>query len=59
MDVSNLPELPDQEEEALGAPSFEVLIRDGRALTSGSYFMAPPLYMAKADWDAQNPTAWW
>jgi hypothetical protein len=55
MDVSSLPELPDEEEDVLGAPSFEVLIRDGRALTSGSYFMSPPIYMKEAKWDSQKP----
>jgi hypothetical protein len=39
------------EEEVLGTPSFEVLVRDGVPITSGSYFTAPPLYMREADWD--------
>ncbi|MGX7679261.1 hypothetical protein ACSMXN_10230 [Jatrophihabitans sp. DSM 45814] len=39
------------DEEVLGTPSFEVLVRDGRPLSSGSYFMAPPLYMREATWD--------
>jgi hypothetical protein len=47
-------EIPD-EEELLGTPSFEVLVRDGRPLTSGSYFMAPPLYMREGTWDAASP----
>jgi hypothetical protein len=54
---SDLPELPESEadEEVLGTPSFEVLVRDGRAITSGSYFMAPPMYMREADWDDDKP----
>jgi hypothetical protein len=56
-ELSELPELPESEadEEVLGTPSFEVLVRNGRAITSGSYFMAPPRYMREADWDDDNP----
>lgn len=45
----------EEDEELLGTPSFEVLVRDGEPITSGSYFMAPPLYMREADWDPDDP----
>ena len=56
VDHSQLPELPESEEdeEVLGTPTFEVLLRDGMVLTSGSYFMAPPMYMREADWDPDD-----
>lgn len=43
------------EDEVLGTPTFEVLVHDGEPIVSGSYFMAPPLYMRKAEWDAAEP----
>lgn len=49
-----LTELP-EEEEMLGTPAFEVLMRDGEPIVSGTYFMAPPLYMREADWDPEHP----
>lgn len=42
------------EEEALGLPSFELLVRDGEAVVSGSYFLHPPLRAVRAEWDAAN-----
>ncbi|TQM11230.1 hypothetical protein [Pseudonocardia kunmingensis] len=45
----------EEEEEVLGTPSFEVLVRDGEPIVSGTYFMAPPIYMRKAEWDAADP----
>ncbi|MCW2529225.1 MAG: hypothetical protein JWM76_4085 [Pseudonocardiales bacterium] len=50
-----LVEIPEEDEEVLGTPTFEVLVRDGRPLSSGSYFMAPPRYMADAGWDPDAP----
>lgn len=49
-----LPEL-EEEEQTLGTPSFEVLVRDGRALATGTYFMVPPLYMRQARWSDDVP----
>ena len=49
-----LPELAD-EEEVLGTPTFEVLVRDGEPIAAGTYFMAPPLYMRAAEWDPGRP----
>jgi len=43
------------EEEALGVPSFELLVRDGEAVVSGSYFLHPPLRAVRAEWDAADP----
>ena len=45
-----------EEEEALGIPSFEILVRDGEAVVSGSYFLHPPLRAVRAEWDSQDPT---
>jgi len=49
-------ELPPDEEEAVGNPSFELLVRDGRPIVSGSYFLHPPLRAVNAGWDPQDPT---
>lgn len=56
VDHSQLPELPESEEdeEVLGTPTFEVLLRNGMVMASGSYFMAPPMYMREADWDPDD-----
>ena len=43
------------EEEALGAPSFEILVREGEPVVSGSYFLHPPLRAVSAEWDAADP----
>ena len=53
---SDLEVLPEEEEEALGIPAFEMLVRDGRPIVSGSYFLHPPLRAVEAHWDAQDPT---
>ena len=45
----------DDEEEVLGIPTFEVLLRDGEPFVSGTYFMAPPIYMREAEWDKEVP----
>ncbi|MEO3787562.1 hypothetical protein ABGB12_29905 [Actinocorallia sp. B10E7] len=41
----------EEEEEALGTPTFEVLVRDGEPVVAGSYFMSPPIYLREASWD--------
>ena len=46
-----LVEIPPEEEEVLGTPTFEVLVRDGIPIAAGTYFMAPPLYMREVSWD--------
>ena len=43
------------EEEALGVPSFEILVRDGEPVVSGSYFLHPPLRAVSAEWDTGDP----
>ena len=48
--------LPAEEEEAIGIPSFEMLVRDGQPVVSGSYFLHPPLRAVEAHWDAQDPS---
>lgn len=55
MEHQHLPELPEEEEEVLGEPTFEVLVRDGEPIAAGTYFMAPPLYMRKVKWDPEQP----
>lgn len=47
--------LPAEEEEAIGIPSFEMLVRDGQPVVSGSYFLHPPLRAVQARWDPQEP----
>ena len=37
------PTLLQEEEEPLGEPSFELWVRDGEPIASGSYFVHPPL----------------
>jgi hypothetical protein len=59
----------EDEEEVLGTPTFEVLVHDGEPIVSGTYYMAPPLYMREASWDpdqrdrlrvtASDGTAWY
>ena len=41
-------ELPPEEEEPIGNPSFELYVR------SGSYFLHPPLRAVQAEWDPLN-----
>lgn len=45
-----------EEEEALALPSFEILVRDGEPVVSGSYFLHPPLRAVAAEWDPDDPT---
>ena len=47
-------ELPPEEEEPVGTPSFELLVRDGSPVVSGSYFLYPPLRAVEARWDPQD-----
>ena len=54
-DVEALAVLPPEEEEALGMPSFELVVRDGVPIVSGSYFLQPPLRAVEAEWAADNP----
>jgi hypothetical protein len=46
------PTLLQEDEEVIGDPSFELLVRDGVPIVSGSYFIHPPLRAVSADWDA-------
>jgi hypothetical protein len=48
--------LPAEEEEAVGIPSFEMLVRDGQPVVSGSYFLHPPLRAVEAHWNQQDPS---
>ena len=45
------PTLLHEEDEVLGTPSFELLVRDGEAVVSGSYFVHPPVRAVHAEWD--------
>ena len=47
-------ELPPEEEEPIGNPSFELFVRDGQPIVSGSYFLHPPLRAVHAEWDPKN-----
>ena len=49
------PTLLHEEEEVLGTPSFELLVRDGRPIVSGSYFVHPPVRATDAEWDPATP----
>ena len=49
-------DLPPEEEEPIGNPSFELFVRDGRPIVSGSYFLHPPLRAVQADWDPRDST---
>jgi hypothetical protein len=35
--------MADDDDEVLGEPTFEMLVRDGQPIIAGSYFMHPPL----------------
>lgn len=48
--------LPAEEDEAIGLPTFELLVRDGQPVVSGSYFLHPPLRAVAARWDPSDPT---
>ena len=49
------PTMLDEDEEILGEPSFQMWVRDGVPVVSGSYFMQPPLRARSAEWDAEVP----
>jgi hypothetical protein len=55
MSDQGIPTLLQEEEEVLGDPSFELLVRDGRPIVSGSYFIHPPLRAISAEWDGSQP----
>jgi hypothetical protein len=48
------PTLLQEDEETLGEPSFEIWVREGRPIVSGSYFVQPPLRAVSAEWDAER-----
>jgi hypothetical protein len=50
-----IPTLLHEEEEMLGDPSFEMWVREGTPVVSGSYFVHPPLRAVRAEWDAERP----
>ena len=50
------PTLLHEDEEILGDPSFEILVRDGEPIVSGSYFVQPPLRAVAAEWDPKVPS---
>src|SRR3954469_4007892 len=43
------------DEEVLGEPVFEMLVRDGQPVIAGSYFMHPPLRQQSAGFDSAVP----
>lgn len=49
------PTMLDEDEEILGDPSFQIWVRDGEPIVSGSYFMHPPLRAKGAQWDPNVP----
>jgi hypothetical protein len=49
------PTMLDEDEEILGDPSFQMWVRDGVPVVSGSYFMQPPLRARSAEWDTEVP----
>ena len=49
------PTTLDEDEEVLGEPSFQMWVRDGVPVVSGSYFMHPPLRARSAEWDPEVP----
>jgi hypothetical protein len=53
--AEGIPTLLHEEEEILGDPSFELWVRDGEPVVSGSYFLHPPLRAVEARWDARDP----
>ncbi len=48
------PTLAHEEEEDLGEPTFELLVRDGRPIVSGCYFVHPPLRAVESEWDPEK-----
>jgi hypothetical protein len=53
--AEGVPTLLHEEEEVLGDPSFELWVRDGEPVVSGSYFLHPPLRAVDAQWDPRDP----
>jgi hypothetical protein len=51
---TGIPTLLHEEEEMLGDPSFEIWVREGTPVVSGSYFLHPPLRAVSAEWDAER-----
>jgi hypothetical protein len=47
------PTMLDESAQILGEPSFQMWVRDGVAVVSGSYFMHPPLRARSAEWDPE------
>lgn len=45
----------DDDDEVLGEPTFEMLVRDGQPVIAGSYFMHPPLRQRDAEFDPAIP----
>jgi hypothetical protein len=43
------------DDEVLGEPTFEILVRDGQPVIAGSYFMHPPLRQRSAEFDSSDP----
>ena len=43
------------DDEVLGEPVFEMLLRDGQPVIAGSYFMHPPLRQQSAAFDSSVP----
>jgi hypothetical protein len=43
------------DDEVLGEPTFELLVRDGLPVIAGSYFMHPPLRQRSAGLDSSVP----
>ena len=43
------------DDEVLGEPVFEMLVRDGQPVIAGSYFMHPPLRQQSAGFDNSVP----
>ena len=43
------------DDEVLGEPTFEILVREGQPVIAGSYFMHPPLRQRSAAFDSSVP----
>jgi hypothetical protein len=47
--------MSDDDEEVQGEPEFEMLVRDGKPVIAGSYFMHPPLRQRSVEFDSTVP----
>lgn len=47
--------MSDEDEEVQGEPEFEMLVRDGKPVIAGSYFMHPPLRQQSVEFDSTVP----